>query len=297
MSTPQKPKGKPSLKMLANPYETLYAFLILGLAYFLWWAGKRWYDEEWYIADEGLGYWLGLIGGLMMLLAYFYSARKHFKSLRFSGILKRWLNIHIYLGIIGPYLVIFHSTFRLESLNATMAFYAMILVMGSGVVGRFLYSHVHLGLSGHKVRFKEVQKLLGLEEGQNRSILASIPGLREQLLAYEKQVIQRKEGVISSVFRLFSITSSTRRFFRRIKGQLPKFLMPLAQQQGWTHKEMRAASRQTTKLLDEYLRALATVARFNIYDQLFTLWRFVHVPLLFLLLISGIVHVLYVHMY
>ncbi len=285
------------LKRLANPTELLLAILIPGTAYLLWWLGKKWYTDEWYTPENGLGYWLGIIGGSMMLLAYLYSARKYLKALKFSGVLKKWLNFHIYLGVFGPYLIILHSGFKLESANATWAFYAMIAVMLSGVTGRFLYSHIHLGLSGHKVRFREVQKLFSDEEGSNRTLLASIPGMEDRLAYFEKHVLRRPTGLLSAVSNLIFIGSAGRAFYREVRRNLPQVLLPVARQRNWTRDQFRQAERQIERMLREYINAMTTVARFNIYDQLFNSWRLVHVPLLFLLLVSGIIHVWYVHMY
>jgi hypothetical protein len=51
------------------------------------------------------------------------------------------------MGIGGPLLILMHSTFQVGSLNAAVALYSMLLVAGSGVVGRFIYVRVHRGLS------------------------------------------------------------------------------------------------------------------------------------------------------
>ena len=46
-----------------------------------------------------------------------------------------------------------------------------------------------------------------------------------------------------------------------------------------------------------YLDAVIDVARFNAYERLFSLWHILHVPFVFMLIISGIAHVIAVHMY
>ena len=46
------------------------------------------------------------------------------------------------LGILGPTLIILHSNFKIGSLNSRLALFTMLVVVASGIVGRYLYSQV-----------------------------------------------------------------------------------------------------------------------------------------------------------
>ena len=75
--------------------------------------------------------------------------------------------------------------------------------------------------------------------------------------------------------------------------------------------ELRAAAatnpvlaRQNTQFalaVKQYIRrrlqATRQVAEFESYEKLFSLWHMLHLPLFFLLLVAGIVHVISVHVY
>lgn len=50
-------------------------------------------------------------------------------------------------------------------------------------------------------------------------------------------------------------------------------------------------------MLKGYLRELQDVAQFRAYERLFSLWHVLHVPFVFMLVFSAIVHVVAVHMY
>ena len=45
------------------------------------------------------------------------------------------------------------------------------------------------------------------------------------------------------------------------------------------------------------LAAASSVATFHAYERLFSLWHVLHMPLFFMLIIAGIVHVVAVHVY
>ena len=91
-------------------------------------AGWSVRGERYLIAESGIGYWLGIIGGSMMLLLLLYPLRKRFVRWTAIGSVKSWFRIHMILGIVGPVAVIFHSGFQLGSFNSTIAFVCMLIV-------------------------------------------------------------------------------------------------------------------------------------------------------------------------
>jgi len=106
---------------------------------------------------DGLGYWLGIIGGSMMLVLVLYPLRKRIRALRFLGRTAHWFQVHIILGVLGPILVLYHSNFHLGSFNSQIALYCMLAVVGSGVIGRHLYARIYHGLYGGKASLKDLQ--------------------------------------------------------------------------------------------------------------------------------------------
>ena len=74
--------------------------------------------------------------------------RKRLASLKILGSVSAWSRIHMMLGVIGPALILLHANFKLGSLNSNVALLAMLTVAGSGLVGRYLYSRIHLAFTG-----------------------------------------------------------------------------------------------------------------------------------------------------
>src|SRR3546814_11368925 len=87
-----------------------------------------------------------------------YPLSKRARALRELMPLRSWIALHLFMGIFGPVLVLLHSTLRLHSLNATVAFWSMVIVASSGVVLRFVYGRLHAGMYGLQRRFAEVPK-------------------------------------------------------------------------------------------------------------------------------------------
>lgn len=92
----------------------------------------------------------GEAGAAMMVLMLGYSLRKRWRWLRRWGPLRVWLDLHIYLGVMGPLLVILHTSFKVQGLVA-ISFWSMIAVALSGVLGRYLYLKIGCSRAGDEL--------------------------------------------------------------------------------------------------------------------------------------------------
>ena len=137
------------IKNLSTPLFTLFTFVILLLAW-----NER--NEYWYSAESGLGYAFGILGSTMMLLLLLYPLRKHWPPMSKVFRVHHWFRLHMIFGVWGPCLVLLHCNFRPGSLNSQIALYSMLLVAGSGLVGRFIYQKLHRGLYGEQIEFSHL---------------------------------------------------------------------------------------------------------------------------------------------
>ena len=106
--------------------------------------------------DEGHAF--GIIGSLMMLFMLLYSLRKRTKIFGKFGSLADWLDIHIYFGIIGPLLVMLHTSFKVQGLVA-VSFWSMVAVALSGVLGRYLYQQIPRDITGEQLSTRDLDEL------------------------------------------------------------------------------------------------------------------------------------------
>ncbi len=104
------------------------------------------------------GHFFGILGSSMLILMLSYSARKRLRFMSNWGTLPRWLDIHIFFGLVGPLFIILHSTFKLNGLVA-ISFWSMIAVALSGIVGRFLYLQIPRNIKGAELTLEDVKKL------------------------------------------------------------------------------------------------------------------------------------------
>ena len=250
-----------------------------------------------YTAGDDVGYYMGLVGGVLMLLLLLYPLRKHVAALRNWGKVKNWFAVHMVLGISGPLLVLGHSTFHMRSTNAAVALSCMLVVAGSGIIGRFLYTKVHRGLYGEKVNLAEMQAETGLESSQIQSRLHFAPGVEKRLVEFQAYALTKQTSMSADFLRFFGLALRRHQTNRACRAELHEVLAQAAQARGWDADKLRRRTHAATDLVDAYLGAAQRVAEFSVYDRLLQLWHVAHVPLVYLLVISGIAHVVAVHLY
>jgi len=134
--------------------------LVEGLSYYTTPLGERAHHPGYWIWKSGgrTGHTLGVTGSTMMVLMLGYSLRKRVSVLRHLGPLARWLDIHIFLGIVGPLLVVLHSAFKVQGLVA-LSFWSMIAVALSGVFGRYLYLQIPRTRAGEEINLAALERV------------------------------------------------------------------------------------------------------------------------------------------
>lgn len=96
------------------------------------------------------GHWFGIVGSILIGLLLLYIVRKRWRALDRTGSLRLWLDVHIWMGITGPLLIVLHSAFKVGGL-VSISFWSMSAVALSGVLGRYLYLQIPRDESGEEL--------------------------------------------------------------------------------------------------------------------------------------------------
>jgi hypothetical protein len=251
----------------------------------------------WFTAGSDLGYSIGVAGGVAMLLLFLYPLRKRVRAARAFGTTRFWFAVHMMLGIGGPLLIIVHSTLRFGSLNAIVAFTSMSLVAASGIVGRYLYARIHHGLYGRRATLAELRERAGLDSDAVRSKLAFAPEVERRLAAFGTYAETAARQGLAHPLRLFGVGAVA--VVERVRSgiEVTRLLRDRARDEGWPEQQLVRRIRSRRALIAAYLRAAQRVAQFGGFERLFSWWHVLHVPLVYMLVLSAIAHVVAVHMY
>lgn len=253
--------------------------LISGYHYYTTPVQERPYrkDSDLFKPSGEIGHGLGVVGSLFMIIGVAtYSFRKRIASFHRIGKLRGWLSFHIFLCTLGPFLVILHTSFRLTGLVA-ISFWSMIIVVASGVIGRYVY-----------VRIPKT------EEGQFLSI-AQLERKRSQLiyrlekeLGLEEQYVTQS-GLLLAPAASHGIFSSLVMAFKFDLGRL-----------GW-HRKWNILARQKTlsktqvnsgkSIVRQLIRNDQQRALLQPFHRIFTYWHIFHIPLAILMFIILFIHV------
>ncbi len=270
---------------VASVLKQLLILSFLGIVILLGWKVAH---GNYYKPGSGLGYNLGLVGGLMMLTLLLYSLRKHLKFMQGLGKLKHWFRIHMILGVIGPVLVLFHTGFHANSVNASVALYCMLLVAGSGLIGRFVYTKIHKGLYGSRSTLKEARAELEGSSGNIKSRMHFFPKVEKWINRFEKEALEEKRSFIEGI--VYFLTFDIRRIilYYRCKRNIHKVLK---------NERLNDVAEEASLLVNQYLNQIQTVAQFKKFEQVFSAWHILHIPLMYMMVATAIFHVIWVHMY
>lgn len=275
------------------PIDLVVYMAISGLVFVVWRISQMGLFE----AGDDTGYWLGVVGGVMMLLLFSYPLRKHFSFSRNWGRVKWWFLVHMLLGVGGPVLILLHSTFRVGSLNAAVALYSMVAVAVSGVIGRFLYARVNRGLRGEQATLNELRKRAGLQQEDAKSRLSFASRVETRLVAFEQSELKARSGWPTYIRQVFWLPVQQWLVYRECVADLRPILNSLAKRDHWSKEDLHRREKHTKRLVSQYVSAVTRVAQFNAYERFFSLWHVVHIPFVYLLIISVLVHVFAVHVY
>jgi hypothetical protein len=296
----ERPPARPAAKTpgpaptLANKLPALAFASVVAAVLIYGWQMR---DEGHLTPELGVGYWLGIGGASAMLLLLGYPLRKRLTGLKLLGSVTGWFRLHMMLGVLGPALILLHANFKLGSLNSNVALLAMLIVASSGLIGRYLYSRIHLGLYGRRAHIAELQADVAELEGA----IAGEPSMPADVLAaldrHAERARSRGSGALSALFTLLRLRLTSLGLRARLSRVADRHIGAEAKRLGWSWRRRRRQTRAVRALLQQYIAAVNKTAAFVFYERLFGLWHVLHLPLFAILLFAAVIHVVAVHLY
>ena len=278
--------------LIGNNSSKIFYLSIFALIYYGW--KNREFSNL--TPESGAGYWLGIIGGSLMLLLLLYPLRKKIRFFDLFGKIKYWFKLHMLFGVLGPVAILFHANFSLGSTNSNVAFFSMVIVASSGLVGRYLYAKIHHGLYGRKASLKELRESLKESRGNLGSHYLLTKNIVEKIKATERLLLRKRNIIVATI--LWPVIFIRAEWAKRaIRKSINKTYKQLAVEKGWDKEMLRSLSKDANSEVQPYIVGLYEIYGFRIFEGLFSLWHFLHLPLFIMLVFSGILHVVVVHSY
>jgi len=267
-------------------HEHLFSISLITILLYGW--SRR--DDNYLSAENGAGYILGIVGGSLMLILILYPISKRTALLKRLLPMRFWFGMHMLFGIIGPAMILFHSNFHIGSMNSTIALISMLLVAGSGLIGRYIYTKVHHGLYGKRISLEGLKQELETKHTELLRIYKLDENLNNRLTKMENRLLQNYTGVMTSMLHVILLT---------IDGRLLKHrIMRLLKSSIKNNTSLAVPDiKITRKFINRYTVALRKIAVLRIFERLFSFWHLLHLPLFIMMIITAVVHIFAVHMY
>jgi len=281
---------KRSFGYLSTLGFSLFALFLL----YLGWLNR---SEAVWTAEDGWGYWFGIVGGSLMLLLLLYPMRKRLQFMSGWLTVKFWFRLHMVFGVLGPVLIMMHSSYHLGSLNGRIALFSMLIVAISGLFGRYFYTRIHHGLYGRKATFASLRMDSELLTGKLGPLFDLEPEAKQLLSEYEQKVMKAPRGMISSAVHWMAMRLSAARLYHKVIRSLNRKLLAAAHHKGWDRAKVRRKQLRLRSMLLDHRRVLRQILELHFYERLFAIWHLLHMPLFIMMVITGFVHVYAVHAY
>ena len=224
-----------------------------------------------------VGLLLGAAGSLMIIVGVAsYSLRKRIHWLARLGKLRGWLQFHIFLCTLGPFLVLLHTSFRVGGL-VSIAFWSMVVVVLSGVFGRYVYARIPKTLGGRFVTRQEVER----SQADLVTAMRAEPGVSEPILEtlLHLSTPHRPAGFGDALRLALTYDLTRRRVERDVMHRMTR--LPLD----------AAAQHRVAEMLRAHRDRAQHLALMQAFQKLFGYWHVFHLPLAIVMFLIMLVHI------
>ena len=250
---------------------TIFYLSYTGWSYYTLPLEERFYHPryDWFKPAGAMGHGLGIVGTLLIIFGVsIYIARKRYGFLEKYIRLKYLLEFHIFLCTLGPIMVLFHTSFKFGGI-VSIAFWSMVAVVLSGVLGRFIYIQIPRTIEGRQ---------LGLQE---------VNDLQSQLQTNIQESIKLPEILQSEIqglgqFTPLSISGKMKKrtVLNKLKSYLKTQNIPVIQQ------------KHLTQLVKKEISISQRIKRLERMQKWFQYWHVAHLPFALIMLVIVVIHVI-----
>lgn len=275
-----------------------FAFLlslgIFGASYYLLPLDQRPYsDKHELLKPSGsVGLKLGILGTVLFFIIFLYALRKVIPWLGRWGTARHWMDFHVIAGVTAPIVIAFHASFKFQGI-AGFAFWIMVAVALSGVVGRYLYAQIPRSLSAAELSLTELRSS---EQELAGALLAQSIYSQEQLdraLRMPSKEHIRKIGPLGAILEMFALDLGRPFRVARLRRTSSKFGANLLSIGG-----LLSTGKPEVEQIVRLVRRKAQLAKRVVFldqtQRVFHLWHVIHRPFSYAFAILAVIHIIVV---
>lgn len=264
---------------------------IYGFNYYTLSAADRPFSPKYSLLRPGgrIGINLGIFGVSMFAVLFLYPLRKRLKWLSQIGTTRHWLDFHIVVGTTAPIIIALHSSFKFRGI-AGMAFWIMLAVAISGIIGRYIYAQIPRRLNSTEISLKELEAMeRELTEQLAAQKVVSQRDL-QPLFRLPRLENVRKEWALTAIVSMLMLDLARPFRVARVRGKFLSFgelLLTLGGLRA-THNSELEHIIQLAKRKSSLSKRAVFLAR---TQQLFHLWHVIHRPFSYSFAVLAVLHI------
>lgn len=237
-----------------------------GYSYYSTPLEERFYHPKynWFKSSGIYGQGLGVFGTFLILFGVtIYIARKRYNFMVRYLRLKYLLEFHIFLCVLGPILILFHTAFKFGGI-VSIAFWSMVAVVLSGIVGRYIYIQIPRTIEGRELSLGEVKDM----KTNLASVLTEKFKLEDSIIRMIVS-LTNEENSSNSKITLFGLRKALR------LNNMPK------------------SERVTIlKMVMKEKSLSRKITRLQTMQKLMKYWHVIHMPFALIMLVIVIIHII-----
>jgi hypothetical protein len=265
----------------------LVAINVAGSRYYLAPQAVRVRDalHPWLRPSGYVGQSAGIVALLIFVFLWLYPMRKKWKTLAFTGSIGKWLDVHVTSALALPLLLAIHAAWRSDGVIG-LGLVAMLVVIASGVVGRYLYTRIPRAKSGVELTRDEV----ALQRRELVERLAETTGLDEDAVERALDLEADATGHESPLKVLWHLLTNDLTRWRRTRT-LRRRWAALAP----GHRPLsRNALREVVVIADREISMAQQARMLDATQRVFRYWHVAHRPFAVTALVAVVIHVVVV---
>ncbi len=274
-------------KLTHKLFISILSLVVILTTIYLIYIGSSYYntilEERFYHVDYNnlkpsgpLGHGLGILGSVFMFIGVStYMIRKRSRRLSKVGLLKHWLEFHIFLCTLGPILVLFHTSFKFGGI-VSISFWSMVAVFVSGIIGRFIYIQIPRTIEGREMSLSEIKDTKA-NLGTQLKVEYNLPQESYEIIIKSIGGNYKSTNVVTNVVNGYFEDNKN---LRKIKKVL-------------RHNSLsKEQSKQIIKNVKNEISLNRRISRLTTMQNLFKYWHVAHLPFAIIMLVIMIIHVI-----
>jgi cell division protein FtsB len=183
-----------------------------------------------------------------------------------------WLEFHIFTGLVGPYLVLLHTSWKFNGLAGVLSLLTLVIVV-SGFIGRYIYTAVPRTVDGVEL---------------------SLADMNDQISQIEDSLAhlqQPQAAMATTPLRASSPSGSVGMVLGRLGWELQTGLATRRSQRSLSESD-RLQAKELQRLVRQRDRLRRQIASIASARRLLAVWHAIHIPLGLTLFAMAFVHVI-----